>query len=136
MGVVEKHGVLQNIRVYWLAFIVYWGILLFGYDTGIAGGVVQATYFQIKFGVRSAEGPINQSRIDDVSANVVSVLQGGAFFGALSSAPVSAWIGRRKTLLAYSLIFVVGAVLQMAKGTAGLGTSTVAASCLVSVSAR
>lgn len=124
MGVVEKHGVLQNIRVYWLAFIVYWGILLFGYDTGIAGGVVQATYFQIKFGVRSAEGPINQSRIDDVSANVVSVLQGGAFFGALSSAPVSAWIGRRKTLLAYSLIFVVGAVLQIianGEGNRGLG---------------
>jgi hypothetical protein len=39
--------------------------------------------------VRPAEGPANQSRIDDVSANVVSVLQGGAFFGALSSAPIS-----------------------------------------------
>jgi hypothetical protein len=39
--------------------------------------------------VRPAEGPANQSRIDNVSANVVSVLQGGAFFGALSSAPIS-----------------------------------------------
>jgi hypothetical protein len=27
-----------NIRVYYLAFVVYWGILLFGYDTGVAGG--------------------------------------------------------------------------------------------------
>ncbi|KAH9021305.1 general substrate transporter [Lactarius pseudohatsudake] len=120
----EKHDVLQNIRVYWLAFIVYWGILLFGYDTGIAGGVVQSQYFQIKFGVRPAEGPANKSRIDNVSANVVSVLQGGAFFGALSSAPVSAWIGRRKTLFASSLIFVVGAVLQTiagGEGNRGLG---------------
>lgn len=57
--------------------------------SGVAGGVVQSTYFQIKFGVRPAEGPVKQSRIDDVSANVVSALQGGAFFGALSSAPVS-----------------------------------------------
>jgi hypothetical protein len=91
-----------------LAFIAYWGIFLFGYDTcvcrlptlswsgnslsitsGVAGGVVQSKYFQIKFGVRPAEGPVNQSRIDNVSANVVSALQGGAFFGALSSAPVS-----------------------------------------------
>jgi hypothetical protein len=91
-----------------LAFIAYWGIVLFGYDTyvfslsspktrgiqfsptsGVAGGVVQSTYFQIKFGVRPAEGPATQSRIDDVSANIVSALQGGAFFGALSSAPVS-----------------------------------------------
>lgn len=23
----------KNIRVWWLAFIVYWGIVLFGYDT-------------------------------------------------------------------------------------------------------
>lgn len=57
--------------------------------SGVAGGVVQSTYFQIKFGVRPAEGPAKQSRIDDVSGNVVSALQGGAFFGALSSAPVS-----------------------------------------------
>ena len=57
--------------------------------SGVAGGVVQSTYFQIKFGLRPAEGPVKQSHIDDVSANVVSALQGGAFFGALSSAPVS-----------------------------------------------
>jgi hypothetical protein len=57
--------------------------------SGVAGGVVQSEYFQIKFGIRPAEGPAEQSRIDNVSANVVSVLQGGAFFGALGSAPVS-----------------------------------------------
>ena len=57
--------------------------------SGVAGGVVQSTYFQIKFGLRPAEGPVKQSHIDGVSANVVSALQGGAFFGALSSAPVS-----------------------------------------------
>jgi hypothetical protein len=57
--------------------------------SGIAGGVVQSQYFQIKFGVRPVNGPANQARIDDVSSNVVSVLQAGAFFGALASAPVS-----------------------------------------------
>lgn len=57
--------------------------------SGVAGGVVQSKYFQIKFGVRPASGPADQNRIDDVSSNVVSVLQAGAFFGALSSAPVS-----------------------------------------------
>jgi len=110
--------------VYWLAFIAYWGIVLFGYDTGVAGGIVQSKYFQIKFGIRPAEGPAEQSRIDNVSANVVSVLQGGAFFGALSSAPISAWVGRRKTLLAYTLIFVVGAIFQTianGEGDRGLG---------------
>jgi len=57
--------------------------------SGIAGGVVQSKYFQIQFGVRPPQGPADQSRIDNVSANVVSVLQAGAFFGSLGSAPVS-----------------------------------------------
>jgi len=64
--------------------------------SGVAGGIVQSKYFQIKFGIRPAEGPAEQSRIDNVSANVVSVLQGGAFFGALSSAPIS---GRSRIFL-------------------------------------
>ncbi|KAI0038741.1 general substrate transporter [Auriscalpium vulgare] len=115
-------NIFRNSRVYWLAFIAYWGIVLFGYDTGVAGGVVNSTYFQIKFGIRPATGPINQGKIDSVSSNVVSVLQAGAFFGALISAPVSAYIGRRWTLEAFTVIFSVGAVLQtIAGGSRGLG---------------
>lgn len=74
--------------------------------------------------------PLNSYRNNAVSSNVVSVLQAGAFFGALGSAPISgglgselpwvsltrffsftpAKIGRRYTLLAFSVIFLVGAV--------------------------
>ncbi|KAL0577238.1 hypothetical protein V5O48_004757 [Marasmius crinis-equi] len=99
-------GTFVNLRVYWLAFVVYWGIILFGYDTGIAGGVVKNTYFQQHFGIAG-----NQKHIDDVSAIVVSVLQAGAFVGALASAPISARIGRKWTLISFSSIFAVGAVL-------------------------
>lgn len=102
-------SVLKNSRVYLLAFIVYWGILLFGYDTyvpsftllnactrtvvpkpfsGIGGGVVSAPYFLETFGL-IVNGDKNQKKIDEVSGNVVAVLQAGAFFGALTSAPVS-----------------------------------------------
>ncbi|KAF8151348.1 general substrate transporter [Crassisporium funariophilum] len=101
-------GRFRNIRVYWLAFVVYWGIILFGYDTGIAGGVVSQPYFQRHFGLANADGSLNIKRSNEVSSNVVSVLQGGAFFGALGSAPVS---GKTSTLLAFSTIFIVGAVL-------------------------
>lgn len=34
-------------------------------------------------------GQKNQKKVDDVSSIIVSVLQAGAFFGALGSAPVS-----------------------------------------------
>ncbi|EDR07128.1 uncharacterized protein LACBIDRAFT_250584 [Laccaria bicolor S238N-H82] len=101
----------QNIRVYWLAFVTYWGIVLFGYDTGIAGGVVSQTFFQHRFGLVNTDGTINIARSNEVSSNVVSVLQAGAFFGALLSAPLSAWAGRKWTLVGFSVIFAVGAIL-------------------------
>ncbi|KAI0064834.1 general substrate transporter [Artomyces pyxidatus] len=111
----------QNSRIYWLAFTVYWSFLLTGYDSGITGGVVSSAYFQSKFGIIPVSGTPDQHRVDAVSSNIVSALQGGAFFGALSSAPVSARIGRRYTLLAYTFIFLVGAtLLTIAGGSRGL----------------
>lgn len=87
-----------------LAFIAYWGIVLFGYDTyvlgvsvisldlpfisGIAGGVVSQANFQKHFGMWP-NGVENKAQVTAVSSNVVSVLQAGAFFGALGSAPIS-----------------------------------------------
>ncbi|KAF5383294.1 hypothetical protein D9615_004778 [Tricholomella constricta] len=103
--------VFKNIRVYYLAFIVYWGIILFGYDTGIAGGVVSQPYFQQHFGLTNEDGTKNVKRTNEVSSIVVSVLQGGAFFGALGSAPVSSKFGRKWTLVAFTAIFSVGAIL-------------------------
>ncbi|KAJ7486450.1 general substrate transporter [Mycena latifolia] len=116
---VPTQHIFKNIRVYWLAFIVYWGIVLFGYDTGIAGGVVSAPFFLEQFGLLNADGTTNVKKNNAVSSNVVSVLQAGAFFGALGSAPLSAKIGRRYTLLGFSVIFLVGAILTTVAGGHG-----------------
>ncbi|KAF9033568.1 general substrate transporter [Panaeolus papilionaceus] len=106
----------KNIRVYWLAFVVYWGIVLFGYDTGVGGGVVGNVHFGQAFGIIDPSGVKNQHKSDTISSNVVSVLQAGAFFGALGSAPMSSRIGRRYTLFTFSLIFCVGAILTTVAG--------------------
>ncbi|KAF8183657.1 general substrate transporter [Pholiota molesta] len=112
----------KNVRVYWLAFVVYWGIVLFGYDTGIGGGVVSSNYFLTSFGLIDSNGVKNQSKIDAVSSNVVSVLQAGAFFGALGSAPLSSKIGRKLTLVIFTVVFCVGAILTtVAEAKTGLG---------------
>ena len=42
-----------------------------------------------KYGLKNPDGTTNTSSKDHVSAVVVSVLQAGAFFGALISAPIS-----------------------------------------------
>ncbi|KAJ7501737.1 general substrate transporter [Mycena galericulata] len=110
----EKANPLQNIRVYWLAFVVYWGIVIFGYDTGIAGGVVSQTYFREHFGFLDANGKAITSKVNAITSNIVSVLQAGAFFGALGSAPISAKIGRKWTLIVFTLIFALGAALTTA----------------------
>lgn len=106
----------KNIHVYWLALVAYWGIVLFGYDAGIGGGVIAQDLFMRKYGLKNPDGTTNQSRKDHVSAVIVSVLQAGAFFGAMTSAPVSARLGRRITLLGFCAIFMVGAALQTALG--------------------
>lgn len=96
---------------------------------GIAGGVVTQTYFETHFGIISPDGTVNKNEDVTVSSNVVSVLQAGAFFGALGSAPLSgrrldrssascvliwapftAHFGRRWTLVGFTLVFCVGAV--------------------------
>lgn len=96
--------------------------------SGIAGGVVSQPFFQQHFGLTNPDGSKNVKRTNDVSSIVVSVLQGGAFFGALGSAPISGAsrlsssststyqiitgkFGRKWTLVAFTAIFSVGAIL-------------------------
>ena len=58
--------------------------------SGVGGGVVSQTYFQIHFGITDEDGNNQDKRkADNINSNVVSVLQAGAFFGALGSAPLS-----------------------------------------------
>lgn len=46
-------------------------------------------YFESHFGLINPDGSENTHKTNDISSNVVSVLQAGAFFGALGSAPMS-----------------------------------------------
>lgn len=58
------------------------------YCSGVAGSVVAQSAFQ-KYFIADETGTVNKADVTNVSSNVVSVLQAGAFFGALGSAPVS-----------------------------------------------
>ena len=55
-------------------------------------------------------------------ANIVSVYQAGAFFGALSAYCSAYFLGRKKSLWVYSMVFILGAGLMLgANGNRGLG---------------
>lgn len=48
------------------------------------------------------------------SAEIVSILSAGTFFGALFAAPMADRLGRRKALMAAIVVFTIGVVLQTA----------------------
>ena len=56
--------------------------------SGVAGSVVSQKYFEEHFGIIT-NGVVDANKDANLSGNVVSVLQAGAFFGALGSAPIS-----------------------------------------------
>lgn len=105
-------------RAYALALVGFLGIFLFGYDAGLGGGVIALKTFSTTFGI--VGGPEEVARLQ---GNVVSILQGGAFFGAIFGGQVEDYIGRKYALMVGSVIFIVGGIIQTAV-TSGIGAGT------------
>lgn len=82
------------------------GSFLFAYDTGIVGGVLTLPSFQRDFRYTKAQKT-------QVNSNCVSILQGGAFFGCFLIWPVTSWLGRKWGIVISSIVFCVGAILQV-----------------------
>lgn len=79
---------------------------------------------------------MSQSDLDTLQGNIVATFHAGAFFGALITFPLSDKIGRRKAILVFAWIFLLGAVLMTAshgkvgmiiagRAVAGLGIGAV-----------
>ncbi|KAI8154487.1 Quinate permease [Colletotrichum sp. SAR 10_70] len=103
----------HNYRVYLLATVSYMGSLLFGYDVGVMGGLLPFESFKRDFGLPSGSSGFADEKVAEVSSNVVSLLTAGCFFGALSAALANERYGRRYSLMAYSVVFLLGASLQV-----------------------
>ncbi|KAL3472776.1 general substrate transporter [Aspergillus californicus] len=97
-------------RVYALACSACFGGMLFGVETGIIGGVLTMDPFKAKYGL---DGLSDTARAD-LSANIVSTLQAGCFFGALAASYVADRWGRRLGLLTASFVAMLGVIVQVA----------------------
>src|SRR5215467_5505725 len=84
--------------VYVAAVFAALGGLLFGYDTGVISGAVLFITKQFALSTFPTE-------------LVVAVVLLGAATGALSGGRIADWLGRRRTLLLTSVIFIAGAVI-------------------------
>lgn len=92
--------------------VACFGGLMWGYDSGVVSGVLSLDSFKAHFNLVESSA--------SVSSNSVSLLQAGGFFGALFMGPVNKRFGRKKSMICAALIFLVGAIMQVA-GSGGLG---------------
>ncbi|CAK3830331.1 general substrate transporter [Lecanosticta acicola] len=91
-------------RAYCFGFFICTAGFLFGYDTGIVGGVLTMSSYK------------NDFRYTDkttVSAVMVSLQNVGAFLAALGVFPISERYGRKKTVQVAMAIFCTGVILQV-----------------------
>jgi len=78
------------------------------------GSVLALSSFKRDFGLPIGSSGFASAKNADISANVVSLLTAGCFFGAIAAAFTNEAIGRRFTLMIFILIFLVGALIQTA----------------------
>ncbi|KAI9923669.1 hypothetical protein ASPWEDRAFT_107588 [Aspergillus wentii DTO 134E9] len=97
-------------RVYMLACSACFGGMLFGMETGIIGGVLTMDPFKDKYGLQG----LSDVAEANLSANIVSTLQAGCFFGALIASPVAEKWGRKFCLILASILAIIGVVMQVA----------------------
>lgn len=55
---------------------------------------------------------VKQSELDAFSANIVSLLQAGCFFGSLAAGPFADKFGRKYSVIAAGLLFFTGSSMQ------------------------
>ncbi|PKX95683.1 sugar porter family MFS transporter [Aspergillus novofumigatus IBT 16806] len=97
-------------RVYMLACSACFGGMLFGMETGIIGGVLTMKPFMAKYGLNNLSS-VAQANL---SANIVSTLQAGCFFGALIASQVADRWGRKPGLISASIMAILGVIMQVA----------------------
>ncbi|KAL2865184.1 sugar porter family MFS transporter [Aspergillus lucknowensis] len=102
----QSRNASASLRIYWLAAIVCCGGLLFGYDSGVIGGVLIFDSFRSSFQYT----PRDQT---SVSAIAVGIQQAGALVGCLLIWPLTTRHGRRRAMMLCSLIFCAGVLFEI-----------------------
>ncbi|KAJ5213439.1 hypothetical protein N7449_000608 [Penicillium cf. viridicatum] len=92
-------------RIYWFALVLCSGGALFGYDSGVIGGVLTFQTFQTSFS-------IPPSSKTHTSAIAVGIQQAGAFTGCFLIWPITNHYGRRFAMGLCSAIFSLGVILE------------------------
>ncbi|KAL1963040.1 hypothetical protein VTN77DRAFT_8788 [Rasamsonia byssochlamydoides] len=107
-----------NWRIYLLAAVSSLTSCMIGYDSAFIGTTLALPSFQDEFHFEQK----TDAEKNLLSANIVSLYQAGAFFGAFLAYPIGHFWGRRIGLIVAALVFTLGSGLMLgATGERGLG---------------
>jgi MFS family permease len=102
------------------AAVASFAAVMIGYDSAFIGGTIALPSFVSEFKWGATQK--STAEVNLLKANVVSLYQAGAFFGALFAYPAGHFLGRQKGLSIASVIFIIGAGIMLgANGERGLG---------------
>lgn len=116
-----------TLKAYLMCAFASFGGIFFGYDSGYVSGVMGMNYF-----IHMITGiPIPPPGASDAvkaaftlpawkKSLITSILSAGTFFGALIAGDLADWFGRRTTVIAGCIIFIIGDILQTASHGFGL----------------
>ena len=109
---------IYNARIYLCAITAALAAVMIGYDSAFIGGSIALPSFHAEFGLDE----LSTSEYNLISANIVSCYQAGAFFGAFFAYPFGHFMGRKRGLMVFSGVFVIGCILMLVcTGSTGLG---------------
>ncbi|KAM0794499.1 general substrate transporter [Usnea florida] len=104
-----------SVRTLAMGVLVSMGGFIFGYDTGQISGFQAMKNFLERFGQLQPDGKYAFSYVR--SGLIVGLLSIGSLIGALTVAPIADHIGRRLSMTVWSIVFIVGVIIQMASQT-------------------
>lgn len=97
-------------RAFAMAGSACFGGMLFGFDIGTIGGVLELKEFRAKYGIAG----LSKTGQADLNANIASTLQAGCFIGCFLYAWMADRFGRKTALQIAGLVTIIGCVFQAA----------------------
>ena len=92
-----------------LAIVTSCASLMIGYDSAFIGQTVELDSFRSEFGFDAWD----TAKQNLIIANIITLYQAGAFFGALFAYPIGFYLGRRWGLWITAIVFTLGAGIMM-----------------------
>jgi MFS family permease len=82
---------------------------MFGYNNGVIAGVLVLPSFYRDFNLPT----VGTKEYNNVTGNIVSLLQIGGLVGSLGTFGIMKYWGRRGAMIASGAVYLVGAVMQV-----------------------